>query len=106
MPAVLAALGLAFLLRLVLEPVVFGYYPHPALAFLVIHEHVTTGRVRRTLTLGTAMLVLFPFHFSPADWWAAEVSLGAALAVPAIRELRQARLTPDPQGPGSPAPAG
>lgn len=87
-PVVLAALGLVFLVRLVLEPVVFGYYPCPALAFLLLHEYATTGRVRRTLALGTAMLLLFPFHPNPVLWWTAEAALGVALAVPAVREVR------------------
>jgi hypothetical protein len=84
---VLAALGLAFLVRLAFEPVVFGYYPCPALLFLAFHELATTERIRRTVTIGVLMQGLFPFHFVPAVWWTIELGLSAILVMPAARDL-------------------
>jgi hypothetical protein len=82
----LAGLGALFMVRLALEPVVFGYYLCPAISFLVLHEFATRGRVRRSAVLGLAMTALFPFHPAPWLWWSAEAALAVTLAWPAFGE--------------------
>jgi hypothetical protein len=66
--------------------VLFGYYPSPALAFLLFHELVRTGRLTRTCVFGLAALLVFPFHPHPVVWWAAEVALLAPIAWPALSD--------------------
>jgi hypothetical protein len=84
----LAAIGLSLLVRLAMEPVVFTYYPAPALLFLAVREFAETGHVRWTLVVGLAMTVLFPWEpTSEAAWWATQGVLALLLAAPAVRDL-------------------
>ncbi len=84
----LAAIGLALLARLFLEPVVFDYYPAPALAFLSLREFGETGHLRVTLVLGLAMTVLYSWEpSSGAAWWSVQGVLAILLAAPAVRDL-------------------
>jgi hypothetical protein len=84
----LAAIGLSLLVRLALEPVVFAYYPAPALAFLALREYSETGHARLTLVIGLAMTVLFPWEPSSRTiWWVVQGVLLLMLAAPAVRDL-------------------
>jgi hypothetical protein len=85
--ALLAALGVAFLVRLAVEPVVYGYYLAPALALLLLHEATTTGGVRWTPLLGVAALASFALYPPLALWWMGLALLCACLAAPAVRTL-------------------
>jgi hypothetical protein len=89
----LAAIGLSLLVRLALEPVLFAYYPAPALAFLALREYSETGHIRLTLVFGFAMTVLFPWEpSSPAIWWVVQSALFLLLAAPAVRDLVGPRI--------------
>ncbi|HET6790079.1 MAG TPA: hypothetical protein VFI35_00655 [Actinomycetota bacterium] len=84
----LAAIGLSLLVRLALEPVLFAYYPAPALAFLGLREYNETSHVRSTLVIGLVMTVLFPWEpSSPTIWWIVQGVLFLLLAAPAVRDL-------------------
>jgi len=82
----LAVLGLTLLARCAFEPVVHVYYLAPGLAFLLLHERVTTGRCTRTAVLGGLLVVWFPFHPAPVLWWSVAALLGVAVAYRAGRE--------------------
>jgi hypothetical protein len=82
----LAVLGVAFLARCALEPVVHVYYLGPGLCLLLLHERVTTGRCTRTAVLGTLLVAWFQLRPDPALWWAVAASLGVAVAYRAGRE--------------------
>jgi hypothetical protein len=89
----LAAIGLSLLVRLALEPVVFAYYPAPALAFLAVREYSETGHARWTLVIGLAMTVLFPWEpSSRTTWWFVQGGLFLLLAAPAVRDLVGPRI--------------
>jgi hypothetical protein len=101
----LAAIGLSLLVRLALEPVLFAYYPAPALAFLALREYNETSHIRSTLVFGLAMTVLFPWEpSSRTTWWIVESVLFLLLAAPAVRDLvgpRIARRVVAPMEPAS-----
>ena len=98
--ALLAAIGLSLLVRLALEPVLFAYYPAPALAFLALREYGETGHVRSTLVFGLAVTVLFPWEpGARVLWWIVQGGLFLLLAAPAVRDLvgpRTERRVPVP----------
>jgi hypothetical protein len=83
----LAVLGVAFLARCALEPVVHVYYLGPGLCLLLLHERVTTGGCRRTAVLGTLLVGWFQVRPDPALWWLVAVALGVAVAYRAGREV-------------------
>jgi hypothetical protein len=84
----LAGVGIALLARLVLEPVVFAYYPAPALAFLSVREFAETGHVRVTLVAGLAVTVLYSWEPASAwIWWLVQAALVVLLAASAVRDL-------------------
>ena len=85
--AIAPALGLAFLLRMPFETVVFSYYLGPALALFAVGELLDHGRVTRTLLGGSLMLLWFFVPSGPA-WWAGEALLAIPLVVPAVRAVR------------------
>jgi hypothetical protein len=80
-------LAIIFTARLLVEPVLFGYYLSPPLLFLAFEETERRGFPRWSLVIGGAMLVLFPFHPDPWAWWAAEVVLGASLAAAVFKPI-------------------
>jgi hypothetical protein len=82
----MAGFAAVLVIRLAFEPVIFAYYLCPALAFLLLHEQVRTGRITRTFLFGLAALLLHPFHLHPVVWWAAEVALLAPIAAPALSD--------------------
>jgi hypothetical protein len=84
---VLAGLGLTFLSRMAFEPTLYSYYVGPALAFLLLHEWLRTGRPWRTLLVGGGWVLWFEADPWPWLWWAVSAALAVALAVPAVREL-------------------
>jgi hypothetical protein len=83
----LAVLGLTLLARCAFEPVVHVYYLAPGLCLLLLHERMTTGRCWRTAVLGSLLVAWFPFHPTPALWWAVSALLGVAVAYRAGREV-------------------
>jgi hypothetical protein len=82
----MAGFASVLVIRLAFEPVLFGYYPCPALAFLLFHELVRTGRLTRTFLFGLAALLVFAFHPHPVVWWTVEVALLAPIAWPALAD--------------------
>jgi hypothetical protein len=78
-------LAIVFAARLLVEPVVFGYYLSPPLLFVAFEETARHGFPRWSLVIGGAMLGLFPFHPNPLVWWVAELGLGGALGVAVFR---------------------
>jgi hypothetical protein len=91
---VLAGFGLTFLSRLAFEPTLYSYYLGPALAFLLLHEWLRTGRPWRTLVAGGGWLLWFETNPWPWLWWAVSAALALVLAVPAVRELVTYRREP------------
>jgi hypothetical protein len=83
----LAGFGLIFLSRLLFEPVLFAYYPCPALCLLLLHERVTAGTYRRTVLLGTCLLLWFALQPPTVDWWLVAAGLAGFLAAPAVRDV-------------------
>jgi len=84
---VLAGLGLTFLSRVVFEPTLYSYYLGPALAFLLLHEWLRTGRPWRTVLVGGAWILWFEPDPWPWLWWAVTFAFTVALAAPAVRDL-------------------
>ncbi len=89
--ALMAGLTVIFVLRLALEPVVFGYYLSPALAFSALHEYQLDGQVRRTVLIGALMLLLFPLHPPAGLWWAVETGMALILTWPSMRTIQATR---------------
>jgi len=84
----LGVLGLTFLARCALEPVVHGYYLAPGLCLLLLHERVASGRCVRTAVLGSLLVGWFQvFFLAPAPWWAVAAALGVAVAYRAGQEV-------------------
>ena len=84
---VLAGIGLIFLSRVAFEPTLYPYYFGPALAFLLVHEWLRTGRPWRTLVVGGGWVLWFETDPWPWLWWTVTAVLVVILAWPALREL-------------------
>jgi hypothetical protein len=82
-----AGFAVAFLSRLVFEPVIFAYYLIPSLALLFLHERLTGRSGLRTAVGGGAILLFFPFHPNPWVWWAVTAVGLVWIAAPAVREV-------------------
>jgi len=91
---VLAGFGLTFLSRVPFEPTLYSYYLGPALAFLLLHEWLRTGRPWRTLAVGGGWLLWFETDPWPWLWWAVSAGLVVILAWPAVREVVMFRREP------------
>jgi hypothetical protein len=83
----LAGFAVIFLSRLLFEPVVFAYYPCPALCLLLLHERLTAGTYRRTILLGGCLLLWFAVRPPPLVWWLVAAGLGALCAGPAALDV-------------------
>jgi hypothetical protein len=97
--ALVAGVGLAFLSRVLFEPVVYSYYLAPGLAFLLVHERIRAGRSIRTVLLGAGWLLWFQVWPARWWWWAVALALAVAVSGRALRELTghsRHRDQPDP----------
>jgi hypothetical protein len=65
----IAGYAVIFTSRILFEPVVFSYYLGPGLAFLVLHECLVERTVRRTMVVGTALLLYCSLYSGPVVWW-------------------------------------
>jgi hypothetical protein len=88
---VLAGLALVLLARPIVEPVPHMYYLAPGLAFLLLLERFTTGRLIRTLLVGLPLLTWFLFTPGQVVWWAVFATGLIALTLPSIRLMVPAR---------------
>ena len=100
---VLAGFGLIFLSRVAFEPTLYPYYFGPALAFLLVHEWLRTGRPWRTLVVGGGWVLWFETDPWPWLWWTVSAVLAVGLAWPAVRDLATSRREAQPEP--APAPA-
>jgi hypothetical protein len=83
----LAALGVVFLARIFFEPYAAVYQLAPGLAFLLLHERLTTGRWVRTGAIGVVLTAFFFLHLAPPLWWPGAVVLTIPLVWPAVRDV-------------------
>jgi hypothetical protein len=96
-PVVLAAFALAFLVRLAFEPVLFAYYLSPPLALFFLHERARGGSGLRTLVLGAGWMAFFLLHGNPVLWWVVSVGLAALVARAAVGDVWRAARSPRTQ---------
>src|SRR5207302_7733856 len=82
---VVAALAVVFLARIFFEPYAAVYQLAPGLAFVFLHERLTTGRWVRTGAIGAAFTAFFFWPLAPPLWWPVAVALTLALVWPAVR---------------------
>jgi len=88
--AILAAVALALLARVWLEPVAFAYYLCPPLALLFLHERARGRTGARTVLLGCGWEAFFLLHPDPILWWSISALVTAWLASPAVAEVWRA----------------
>jgi hypothetical protein len=95
----MAGFAVGFAGRILFEPVVFSYYLGPGLAFLLLHERLSEGTVRRTLVVGTLLLVYFSAHPQLVLWWLGASVMLSMLAASAVADvLAVGRFAPVPEG--------
>ena len=83
----LGGFALAFLSRVLFEPVVFAYYLAPSLALLFLHERVAGRTGLRTTVGGGAILLFFLLHPNPWLWWAVTAAGIGWMATPSVRDV-------------------
>jgi hypothetical protein len=83
----LGAVGAVFLLRLLVEPVIFAHYLAPAVSFLVLHRYADRGTVAVPTALAIIASALFLWHPASWIWWGVFGAVCLALAAPAITTL-------------------
>lgn len=90
--ALLAAFGVVLLIRPAFEPVVYFYYLAPCMVFFLLHERLTSGRMRRTLGAAVLLHVVLESRWALTRslWWPMTVVLCGVMAGPAIAALRRA----------------
>ncbi len=95
----LAGFALAFLSRVLFEPVVFAYYLVPALALMFLHERGAGRTGLRTTVGGGAIMLFFLLHPNPWLWWAVTAAGIGWVASPAARDvLGRGELPVEPGG--------
>jgi len=82
-----AGYALIFLGRMLFEPAVFSYYLGSGLALLAQHERLKEGTVRRTVLVGTALLLYFSLYPYPVLWWLGMWAMVSILAASAVAEV-------------------
>lgn len=95
--ALVAGYALIFTGRMLFEPAVFSYYLGPGLALLALHERLREGTVRRTMLVGTGLLLYFSLYPYPVLWWMGMWAMLSVLAASAVAEVfGLGRIGPDP----------
>jgi hypothetical protein len=95
----IAGYALVFTARILFEPVVFSYYLGPGLAFLVLHERLTDRTVRRTMVVGTGLLLYCSLDLAPLVWWLGAWAMIAILVASAAADVfGLARFAGNPEG--------
>jgi hypothetical protein len=85
--ALIAGFALVFGGRILFEPAVFSYYLGPPLAFLLLHERLSEGTIRRTLLVGTLLLLYFSLQTYAALWWLGAWAMLSILVASAVADV-------------------
>jgi hypothetical protein len=83
----IAGYALIFTARILFEPVVFSYYLAPGLAFLVLHERLAERTVRRTMVVGTALLLCCSLYPPLVVWWLGALAMVSILVASAAADV-------------------
>ncbi len=95
----LASVAVVLLVRALLEPVWFGYYLTPGLAFIVLLAVERRIPLWRTAPGGTFLVAWSDLRGSGTGWWMVEVPLLAVVCVPLVATLWPRRRAAMAAGP-------